>query len=467
MIALSLAEVARAVGGVLVDTPDADARITGGVEFDSQRIGPGSLFVALPGERADGHSFAVGAIRAGAVGVLAARPVGVPAVVVADVRVALGALARAVLDRLPAVTVVGITGSSGKTSTKDLLAHLLVALGPTIAPAGSFNNEIGHPYTVLRAGLDTRYLVLELSARGRGHISELCAIAPPRIGVVLNVGSAHLGEFGSREAIAASKGELVEALPGAGLGGVAVLGADDPIVAAMAARTAARVLTAGTSDAADVAAADVRLDPAGRASYTLRAGGDAVPVRLGLHGAHHVGNSLAAAAVALELGLSPAAVAERLGTARAVSRWRMEVIERPDGVVVVNDAYNANPESMRAALNALTSMSAGRRTWAVLGEMAELGPEAGAEHEALGRLVMQLGVDRLVVVGERASGVHAGARRERTSGGKSVLVPDVDSAIALLRSELGGGDIVLVKASRAVGLERVAAALLTEAVSGA
>ena len=450
MIPLSLAEIAAVVEGTLADAPDPDARVTGDVELDSRRIGPGGLFVALPGARVDGHEHAAGAVAAGAVGVLAARPVGVPAVVVPDVPAALAALAHGVLERLPEITVVGVTGSSGKTSTKDLLAQLLAELGPTVAPPGSFNNELGHPYTVLRSTVDTRYLVLEKSSRGIGHIAWLTRIARPRIGVVLNVGSAHLGEFGSRENVAVAKGELVEALPADGL---AVLNADDPLVLAMAARTAARVLTVGESPTAGVRATDITLDPLGTPSYTLVYGGVSVPVTLAVHGAHQVGNSLAAAAVALELGMAPAGVAAALGRAKALSRWRMEVTERADGVLVVNDAYNANPESMAAALRALVTMARGRRSWAVLGAMGELGESAAEEHRRLGALTAELGVDRVVVVGPEAQPVRDAARDD------SVYVPDVAAAIALLERELEPEDVVLVKASRAAGLERIALAL--------
>jgi len=491
VIALTLAEVAAATGGSLADGADPAARVTGSVEFDSRRTGPGGLFAAVRGERADGHDFAAAAVAAGAVAVLAARPVGVPAVVVPasggpasggpasgvpagsgpgasplssdPVVLALGRLARAVLDRLPHVVVVGVTGSSGKTSTKDLLAHLLRELGPTVAPTGSFNNELGHPITVLRVDETTRHLVVECSARGEGHIAALCRIAPPRVAVELNVGSAHLGEFGSREAIARSKGELVEALPTAADGGVAVLNADDPLVAAMAARTTARVVTSGRTAEADVHATDVELDALGRPSYTLHAGGRSAPVRLGLHGEHQVGNSLAAAAVALELGLALPAVAAALGTARPASRWRMEVSERPDGVTVINDAYNANPESMTAALKALAAMGAGRRTWAVLGPMAELGEDADDEHDKIGRLAVRLDVSRLVVVGAAAGRMHAAAVVEGSWGEESVHVPDIDTALLLLGEQLRPGDVVLVKASRAAGLERVALVLTGEA----
>jgi UDP-N-acetylmuramoyl-tripeptide--D-alanyl-D-alanine ligase len=459
VIPLTLAEVADAVGGALADAPDPAVRVTGDVELDSRRIRPGGLFVALAGERVDGHEHAAGAVAAGAVGVLAARPVGVPAVVVPDVPAALARLATAVLARLPEVTVVGVTGSSGKTSTKDLLAQLLATLGPTVAPPGSFNNELGHPYTVLRATEQTRYLVLEKSSRGLGHIARLTRVARPRIGVVLNVGSAHLGEFGSRDVVALAKGELVEALPAAADGGVAVLNADDPLVAAMAARTAARVVTIGEAPEADVRAVDVRVDERGRAAYELVAAGGSVPVRLAVHGAHQVGNSLAAAAVALELGMALPAVAGALAVARPLSRWRMEVTERADGVLLVNDAYNANPESMAAALRALRTMARGRRSWAVVGPMAELGEAAADEHRRVGALAAQLGVDRLVVVGPDAAGVHDAAGREPGWSGESVHVPDVAAAVALLRAELLPEDVVLVKASRAAGLERVVLAL--------
>ena len=431
MIEMRLADVAAVTGGRL-HRASGDERVTA-VEFDSRAIGPGGLFLALPGERADGHDFAVAAMRAGASGVLAGRAVDAPAVIVppaeptgvdrllgtylagadrdgtgAAVLAALARLAGHVVRALPGTTVVGVTGSSGKTSTKDLLAAVLAPLGPTVAPPGSFNNELGLPWTALRADATTRHLVLEYSARGPRHIAALAAAVPPRIGVVLNVGSAHLGEFGSRAAIAVAKGELVEALPA---DGVAVLNADDAAVAAMAVRTPARVVTFGRGPAAQVRAEDVVLDR-GRARFTLVSPAGRAPVALPLVGEHHVGNALAAAAVALELGGTPAGVAAALGAALPVSRWRMEVTDRPDGVTVVNDAYNANPESMRAALAALVAMAGaagpqhgvafrGRAppTWAVLGRIGELGDGASAAHAEVAALARALGVDELVAVG--------------------------------------------------------------------
>ena len=480
MIAMTLSEIAAVTGGRL-SRVDGDPTVTA-VEFDSRAVGAGGLFLALPGERADGHDFAASATARGAAGVLAGREVDAPAVVVpaagarntgtylgatdpdghgAAVLAALGKLSRHVLDTLPGLAVVGVTGSAGKTSTKDLLAAVLAPLGSTVAPPESFNNELGTPYTALRANSSTRHLVLELSARGPGHIAALCALAPPRIGVVLNVGSAHLGEFGSAAAIAQAKGELVEALPpGAtlpgvttGAGGVAVLNADDPAVAAMASRTVARVVSFGRSPGADVRATDETLE-AGRARFRLVTASGSAPVALRLVGAHQVSNALAAAAVALELGAGVEDVAWSLSAAEPASRWRMEVTDRPDGVTVVNDAYNANPEAMRAALGALGSLAEDggrhRRSWAVLGPMAEIGEGSTGVHAEIAALAGQLGADRLVALGCP------------DYGDRAEHVADVGEALSLLRAELEPGDVVLVKASRSAGLERVAAGLLQD-----
>ncbi len=320
---------------------------------------------------------------------------------------------------------------------------------------------------MLRADERTRYLVLETSARGIGHIRYLTQIAPPHIGVVLNVGSAHLGEFGSQEAIALAKGELVEALPA---DGVAVLNADDPLVSAMASRTAARIVLVGEAEQADVRAEDVGLDDLGRASFTLVAGGERHGVALRLVGAHHVGNALAAAAVALECGMSPDDTAAALTSATPTSHWRMELTQRADGLLILNDAYNANPESMRAALKTLASVArsrreAGGRSYAVLGPMAELGADGPAEHDGIGRLAVRLDISQVVAVGEDARPIQHGAALEGSWNGESRWVPDVDAAIALLRRELRAPDVVLVKASRAASLERVALAIADDTES--
>src|SRR5580693_3011663 len=511
MIRLTVAQIADIVGGELADISAqaaADLHVTGTVEFDSRKVTPGGLFLALPGARSDGHDHAGSAVAAGAVAVLAARPVGVPAIIVspaalpaahradgglagvlehdtdgsgAAVLAALAKLAAAVAAELVAggLTIVGITGSSGKTSTKDLLAAVLAPLGEVVAPPGSFNNELGHPWTVLRASAATDYLILELSARHPGNIAALAAIAPPAIGVVLNVGTAHLGEFGSREAIAKTKAELPQAVPRSG---VVVLDVDDPAVAAMADVTAARVVRVSRhsrTDAgpADVWAGPVTLDELARPQFTLHSGADSVvEVSLAVHGDHQVSNALCAAAVALECGATTEQVAKALAGAGPVSQHRMRVSTRADGVTVIDDAYNANPDSMRAGLQALAWISSSggadpagkRRSWAVLGEMAELGDDAISEHDRIGRLAVRLDVSRLIVVGtgRSMSAMHHGAVMEGSWGGEAALLPDADAALALLRAELEPGDVVLVKASNSAGLGALADSLVADTADG-
>ena len=471
MIPLTLTEVAAAAGGRLGGGADPRAVVTG-ASTDSRTVAAGDLFVAVVGEHHDAHDFAAGAVASGAVAVLAVRELTVPCVVVDDTVVALGRLARAVLDRFPDAVVVGVTGSSGKTSTKDLMAAVLPAYGETLAPHGSLNTEVGLPMTVLRVEPSTRVLVAEMGARGAGHVRYLCGIARPRIGVVLNVGSAHVGEFGSRAAIADAKGELVESLPSAAEGGVAVLNGDDPLVRPMAARTTARVVTFGESPDADVRAEAVELDDAGRPAYDLVHGDERARVSLALHGRHHVPNSLAVACVALSLGLDLDTVATALTGARPASRWRMEVVRTPSGATVVNDAYNANPESVRAALEALVAMARpsaaheARRAVAVLGEMRELGEVSVREHEEIGRTAVLLGVTRLVVVGgsEPVQALARAAAGERPAPGAAALevvrVAGVEEAVDHLVATLEPEDVVLVKASRGLGLERVVDGLL-------
>ncbi|MBW0017358.1 MAG: UDP-N-acetylmuramoyl-tripeptide--D-alanyl-D-alanine ligase [Mycobacterium sp.] len=500
MIDLTVAQIAEIVGGTLADITPEDAaqrRVTGAVEFDSRAIGPGGLFLALPGARSDGHDHARSAVAAGAVAVLAARPVGVPAVVVAPLKAsdgragvlehdadgsgaavlaALAKLAKAVGAELVAggLTIVGITGSSGKTSTKDLVRAVLEPLGEVVAPPGSFNNELGHPWTVLRATRETDYLVLEMSARHPGNIAELAEIAPPGIGVVLNVGTAHLGEFGSREAIAQTKSELPQAVPESG---AVILNADDAAVAEMAAVTAARVIRVSRGSTGDVWAGPVTLDGLARPRFTLHAKGAQVAVRLSVFGDHQVTNAMCAAAVALECGASLEQVAASLAAAGPVSRHRMHVTTRADGVTVIDDAYNANPDSMRAGLQALAWIANGagpaavRRSWAVLGEMAELGEDAITEHDRIGRLAVRLDVTRLVVVGtgRSMSAMHHGAVMEGSWGSEAdrsaVAVPDAGSALALLRAQVQPGDVVLVKASNAAGLGALADAFAADSES--
>jgi UDP-N-acetylmuramoyl-tripeptide--D-alanyl-D-alanine ligase len=461
VIPFSLAELAGLTGARLDLVPDPGALVSGPVVIDSRDAAPGGLFAALPGERVDGHDFAAAAVAAGAVAALASRPTGGPALLVPDVPAALGLLARTVVDRLPDLTIAGVTGSSGKTTTKDLMAQLAERLGPTVAPPGSFNNELGHPLTVLRATRQTRYLILELGARGIGHIAQLCAVAPLRYGAVLNVGRAHVGDgFATREEVAQAKGELVEGLPA---DGAAALNADDPEVAKMSSRTAARVITFGLSSAAEVRAADVRMDAEGRPSFTLVTPDGAAPVRLNLRGEHTVYDALAAAALAGAFGMATVEVAHTLSAAVARSKRRMEVTRRADGVTVINDAYNANPDSMRAALTALQSIGGDGRRFAVLGRMAELGGNSRAWHEEVGAFAARLGVAALIVVGAQAAPMLDGAKAQPGWRGELLHVPDQAAAVEAVRGRIAPGDAVLVKASNAEGLWSVADALLSDA----
>ncbi|HVS69429.1 MAG TPA: UDP-N-acetylmuramoyl-tripeptide--D-alanyl-D-alanine ligase [Mycobacteriales bacterium] len=453
-------DVAALTGGRL-DGVDAATIVRGPVVIDSREAAAGSMFVALPGEHVDGARFIGDAIRRGAVLALTSNPVGEPAVVVDDVEKALGFLAGGLLRRTPAVNVCGVTGSSGKTSTKDLIASVLRADGATVAARGSFNNEIGLPLTVLQVEAATRHLVLEYSARGVGHISYLAGIAPPKMAVVLNVGQAHLGEFGSREAIARAKGELVEALPTTG---VAILNLDDPLVAGMAGRTSARVVTYGEAGGADVRIEGVTEDDEAHARFRLVTPAGSAEVALAVHGRHQAGNAAAAAAVGLEVGMPLAAVVAALEGATAQSPHRMAVGHRADGLLVVDDAYNANPESVRAALEALVRLSAPRagRSWAVLGEMRELGASSDTLHHAIGQAVAELGVDHLVVVGESVGEICAGAKSVSGWAGSCMAVETVEEAVTAVGTAAAPEDVVLVKASNALQLWRVAESLVGE-----
>jgi len=444
---LSLSEVADLVGGTLQG--DGSGLVTA-VEVDSRKAADGVLFAAFDGEHVDGHDYVAGALDAGAAGSLVSRPVDGPSILVDDVLEGLSALARHQIESArPAV--IGITGSQGKTSVKDLLAHILSGVGPTVAPVGSFNNELGVPLTVLRSDADTRFLVIEMGARGIGHIAHLCGIAPPSIGVVLNVGTAHVGEFGSPDAIAAAKGELVEAL---GPDGTAILNADDPRVAAMSARTAAPVITFG--ERGDLRVAQLRLDERGEPRFMLSYDDETMAAHVPQVGRHVAFNAAAATAAALAAGVDLDVAVERLASAGPSSPMRMERHVRADGVTIVNDAYNANPESMTAALEAVAELPAGRRV-AVLGEMLELGEMSATAHHDVGRLAAVLGFDRVIAVGPGAALIADGA------GDVGQAVPDVDVAVSTLSAWLTGSDVVLVKASRGCRLERVVAALLADA----
>ncbi len=492
MITMSAGQLAETLGAT-ADLADHARPVGPDVCIDSRLATPGAVFFALPGEQADGHDFALAALTAGAAVVVAARPVAGAAgqlLIVPDVVAALGRLGRLVTRqaRGRGMQVVAITGSAGKTTTKDLLAQILEQSGPTVAPQGSFNNELGVPLTASRVDQATRYLVSEMGARGKGHIAYLCQITPPDVSVVLNVGHAHLGEFGSQQAIAEAKAEIVVALEPSG---TAILNADDPYVLAMAEQTSARVLLFSgrgpvAGDGAAVWASNVSSNDRGEHQFTLSARTaaedsdiSARPAQVVLHsvGRQHVDNAAAAAAAALALGTDWQVIADALCHSVNRSRWRMELSERGDGVLVVNDAYNANPESMLAACRTLAELGTRRnqahtdpvqtgagptraiRTWAVLGDMLELGPASAAEHHRLGRAVAELGIDRLLALGDRAAVLVDGAR-EAGMADRAAALPGKDAVAGWLASRLRPGDVVLVKASRGMGLETVAAALL-------
>lgn len=439
------AQVAEATGGRLRSGAEPTA-VVSGVTIDSRRVGPGALFVPLRAER-DGHDFIDAALQAGAGGYLfepgaaAADPpahLGV-AVEVEDTLVALGALGRAARDRL-AGPVVGITGSVGKTSTKDLAAAALGTRLRVAASEVSFNNELGVPLTLANAAGDTEVAVVEMGTRRAGQIRALCLLARPTVGVVTAAVAAHTETFGGLDGVAAAKAELIEALDPAGM---AILNADDPRVSAMAARSAAPVLrySAEGRPGVEVTAADVVVDGSLRAAFTMHSPWGSAELRLEARGIHQVGNALAAATVALCCGVDIDAVAAGLARGR-LSPWRMEVTATAAGGLVVNDAYNANPTSMAAALRSLAALSAERRV-AVLGAMAELGALAETEHAAIAALAAELGIE-VVAVG---TDLYGGGRQA-----------DLDEVASRLRP-VGAGVAVLVKGSRVAGLERLAAAL--------
>jgi UDP-N-acetylmuramoyl-tripeptide--D-alanyl-D-alanine ligase len=456
VIPLRLAELNEALGGALTlpHRVSADTFVSGSVQTNSTLVEPGSVFFALPGQVTDGHLYAADAVERGAALVVAERPLElpVPLIVVPDGVTALADLARLVVARVRAdgrLKVIGITGSNGKTTTKNLLQAILSAEGPTVAPAGSFNNHVGAPITMTQVEASTDYLISEMGASHAGEIARLVGIAMPDISVVLKVGLAHAGEFGGIEATQRAKSEIVRELPASA---VAVLNADDGRVAAMAELTAARVVWFGLAPDAEVRAEDVRATASGT-RFTLVVDGAAHEVALRILGEHHVSNALAAVTVARELGVPIERAIAAIEAVPRAERWRMEVLQPGGGITVINDAYNASPDSTAAALKTLAQIrEPGQRTVAVLGEMAELGEYAQDEHDRLGRLVVRLNIGKLVVVGDGARHIHAAAGLEGSWDGESVFVPDLDAAYDLLREQLRAGDVVLVKSSKSARL---------------
>ena len=456
MISLTLAEISEAVGGTLrlsAGVHDHD-EISGAVQTDSRLVTTGSIFIALPGEVSDGHLFAPSAIDNGAALLLVDHALDLPVsqVVVADTLTALADLARLVVARVRArgkLKVIGITGSNGKTTTKNMLRAVLETAGTTIAPPGSFNNQVGAPLSMLSIDSDTRFLVVEMGAAGVGEIARTVGIAIPDISVVLKVGLAHAGEFGGIEQTQRAKAEIVTQLP---TDAVAVFNIDDERVAAMASLTQARPVWFGLDAAADVRADDLRATASGTA-FTLIEGDIHRPVLLKILGEHHVMNALATLAVARELGLDLDAAITALESVPRAERWRMEVLTRSDGIVVINDAYNASPDSMAAALKTLAQIiEPGQRSIAILGEMTALGEFSTEEHDRIGRLVVRLNIQKLIVVGHGARHIHNAAGLEGSWDGESMLVATADEAYDLLRDNLRVGDVVLVKSSNSANL---------------
>lgn len=447
-----MSDVARAAEGLFLGE---DVEVTS-VAIDSREVMPGALFVALPGERTDGGRFVPEAFANGAAGVLVRDGLDVdgPAVSVRSTGEALMMLARDERSRMSA-RVVAVTGANGKTSTKDMAAGVLATTFRTHASRESFNNEVGLPVTLLGAALDTEVLVVEMGARHVGDVALLCGIARPQVVIVTNVGVAHLEVFGSWERIVEASAEPVDAL---GVDGIALLNADDPVVAGYAERCAGRVLTFGLSPTADVRADEVTLGADGCASFTLVSAGERVPVTLSVPGEHMVSNALAATAAGVTLGVPLDLCAGALAEA-AVSAWRMETFTTGDGVRVVNDAYNANPESMAAALRAARWMAGDGHLIAVLGTMAELGPIAAREHERIGELAARIRVDRLIAVGESAGPIAVAGLREGVEPENVACYDDPQEALDDVRRTARPGDLVLFKGSRVAGLERLAEAM--------
>ena len=446
MIKLSAREISLIVNGSLHG--DENIMVTQAPVFDSRKAKSGSLFLALVGENTDGHNFCSDAFANGAVLALTTKVVDQPCVVVSDVMQAVADLAKFTRVQLANLTVIGITGSQGKTTTKDLLNYILSSVGETVAPVGSFNNELGVPLTILECNEQTKYCIVEMGARHIGDISALCEIAKPKIGAVLKVGNAHIGEFGSREAIAQAKSELISSL---GSGGVAVLGTYDQFTPAMKVADGVSVLTFGERSDCSVRAADVEIRE-GRPHFDLVTKSGRAAVGMRLVGLHQIPNALAAAAISSALGLSVDQIAGALSMAELASKWRMEIFEL-DGRLMINDSYNANPESMAAALRtlALFAQERGGSAWAVLGKMHELGPSENADHAAIGKLVSDLAIDHLLTVSMPAYSQGITADSET----KVHELSDKNSVVTLLNA-MQSGDVLLVKASRAEHFEEIA-----------
>ena len=466
MIPLTLEEISVAINAATLNL-DSNLRVTGKVVIDSRKVSPGDLFVAINGEKVDGHDFCHEAIKKGAIAVISSKElVGIPTLLVKEGNaasknvdqptvIALGKLASYLLMKLPNIFKIAVTGSSGKTTTKDLLFDLGNLIGPTVAPVGSYNNEIGMPQTILECDEKTKVLILEMGAREVGNIKKLCQIAKPDTSILLNIGSAHIEIFGSRELILKTKSEIIECLNAED---VAVLNHEDETFSKQ--KTKAKVVSFGLSGA-DVSAKNVVLNDKAQASYELEFEGKVSQVNLKLVGAHQVSNSLAAAAVFLKKGLDIDLVAKTLSNSVAKSKWRMQVEVNSKNVTVINDSYNANPESMKAAIRTLKQAGADKKTFIIVGEMLELGSDSKQMHEEVADLIQKLDVKKTLVVGNGAK-IVSDYLSNNAYKGRLEFCMDIDSAISKTKEMVEINDVVLVKASRAIGLERVANALMND-----
>jgi len=466
MIPFTLEEISVAINAATLNL-DSNLKVTGKVVIDSRKVSQGDLFVAINGEKVDGHDFCHQAIKKGAIAVISSKElVGIPTLLVKEGNaasknvdqptvIALGKLASYLLIKLPDVFKIAVTGSSGKTTTKDLLFDLGNLIGPTVAPVGSYNNEIGMPQTILECDEKTKVLILEMGAREVGNIKKLCQIAKPDTSILLNIGSAHIEIFGSRELILKTKSEIIECLNAED---VAVLNHEDETFSKQ--KTKAKVVSFGLSGA-DVSAKNVVLNDKAQASYELEFEGKVSQVNLKLVGAHQVSNSLAAAAVFLKKGLDIDLVAKTLSNSVAKSKWRMQVEVNSKNVTVINDSYNANPESMKAAIRTLKQAGADKKTFIIVGEMLELGSDSKQMHEEVADLIQKLDVKKTLVVGNGAK-IVSDYLSNNAYKGRLEFCMDIDSAISKTKEMVEINDVVLVKASRAIGLERVANALMND-----
>lgn len=466
MIPLTLEEISVAINAASFNV-DSNLKVTGKVVIDSRKVSQGDLFVAINGENVDGHDFCHEAIKKGAIAVISSKElVGIPTLLVKEGNaasknvdqptvIALGKLATYLLMKLPNIFKIAVTGSSGKTTTKDLLFDLGNLIGPTVAPVGSYNNEIGMPQTILECDEKTKVLILEMGAREVGNIKKLCQIAKPDTSILLNIGSAHIEIFGSRELILKTKSEIIECLNAED---VAVLNHEDETFSKQ--KTKAKVVSFGLSGA-DVSAKNVVLNDKAQASYELEFEGKVSQVNLKIVGAHQVSNSLAAAAVFLKKGVDIDLVAKTLSNSVAKSKWRMQVEVNRKNITVINDSYNANPESMKAAIRTLKQVGADKKTFIIVGEMLELGSDSKQMHEEVADLIQKLDVKKTLVVGNGAK-IISDYLSSNAYKGRLEFCMDIDSAISKTKEMVEINDVVLVKASRAIGLERVANALMND-----